>query len=415
MFLLKRFLTHFVETGKLTVIDAAKKVYHFGTGDGNAPEVAIALKSPGLARKLALRPELYLGEAYMNGELEIVRGTLPDLLDLCGRNLSRHSHAACGALKRATIFLVQRLTQWNSMTRARRSVAHHYDLAHDLYASFLDRDLQYSCAYFREPQIDLDQAQTAKRMHLAAKLLLKRNHRVLDIGCGWGGLAIDLARRAQVRVDGITLSREQLAHAIQRARTAGVAEDVRFFFKDYRSLQGCYDRIVSVGMFEHVGAPYYRVFFRKVHDLLAPDGVAVLHSIGASDGPGVGNPWIRKYIFPGGYVPALSEVLPAVESAGLVVTDVEILRLHYAETLKKWRERFLGNWDTIKYLYDDRFRRMWEFYLASSEMAFRHAGLMVFQMQIARRQEAVPLTRDYLFDYERAAQTRTDTPCDCAA
>jgi cyclopropane-fatty-acyl-phospholipid synthase len=307
------------------------------------------------------------------------------------------------------------MTQWNTQRRANRNVVHHYDLSRALYESFLDTDMQYSCAYFRSPQDTIDEAQRAKRTHLAAKLLLRRNQRVLDIGSGWGGLAIDLAKRAQVRVDGVTLSHEQLRLADERAGRAGVGADVRFHLKDYRTLEGCYDRIVSVGMFEHVGVPFYPAFFGKIRDLLAPDGVAVVHAIGSIDGPGIGNAWIRKYIFPGGYVPALSEVLPAVEESGLFLTDIEILRLHYAETLRQWRQRFLDNWKTIEALYDARFRRMWEFYLAASEMSFRVGGLMVFQLQLAKDRAAVPLTRDYITDYERAAAVRPYPPLSAVA
>ncbi len=400
MVLLKRFLRKFVRVGRLTVIDVDGKRYVFGERSGDAPEVTVALKNRRLHWKLLLHPSLYLGEAYMDGALVLAQGSIEDLLDLCIRNMMLHARLRRNVFLRLAIHLVQRITQWNSMARASRNVAHHYDLAHELYESFLDSDMQYSCAYFRSSQTTLDDAQRAKRAHLAAKLLLRRNQRVLDIGSGWGGLAIDLARRAQVRVDGVTLSHEQLALASKRAEATGVGEDVRFHLKDYRTLQGRYDRIVSVGMFEHVGVPFYPTFFDKVRDLLAPDGVAVVHSIGSMDGPGVGNAWIRKYIFPGGYIPALSEVLPIVEASGLVVTDIEILRLHYAETLRHWRQRFLANWDTIKSLYDERFKRMWEFYLAASEMSFRHGGLMVFQLQLARDQTAVPLTRDYIFEAE---------------
>jgi cyclopropane-fatty-acyl-phospholipid synthase len=274
-----------------------------------------------------------------------------------------------------------------------------------LYASFLDQDMQYSCAYFPTEHATLEEAQAAKRKHIAAKLLVERNQKVLDIGSGWGGLAIELAKQNDVRVDGVTLSHEQLHHARGRAESAGVSHSVRFELKDYRTLDKVYDRIVSVGMFEHVGAPYYPDFFAKIRSLLSSDGVALIHAIGSITGPGFGNSFIRKYIFPGGYVPALSEVLPAIEGSGLIVTDIEILRLHYADTLRHWRERFLMNWDSIKHLYDDRFKRMWEFYLAGCEMSFRYDGLMVFQIQLAKTQTAVPLTRDYIHQFEQQHST----------
>ncbi|MGB8365211.1 MAG: cyclopropane-fatty-acyl-phospholipid synthase family protein [Rhizomicrobium sp.] len=403
MFLFGIFLSKFIKTGQLVVIDAHGRLHRFGPGESDTDPVTIVLSDPALHWKLALHPSLYLGEAYMDGTLTMARGSMSDLLELCGKNTTLRGVQRRRFWGRVLIQVMHRLTQWNSLSRSRRNVAHHYDLAQDLYKSFLDSDMQYSCAYFPLPHATLDEAQKAKREHIAAKLLLKRNQKVLDIGCGWGGLAIDLARRADVRVDGVTLSPEQLQFAKERAEAAGMNHGVHFELRDYRNLNGTYDRIVSVGMFEHVGAPYYHPFFRKLHDLLTPDGVALIHSIGSMDGPGFGNSWIRKYIFPGGYAPALSEVLPAAEASGLIVTDIEILRLHYAQTLKLWRERFLQNWDAISHLYDDRFKRMWDFYLVASEMAFRYGGLMVFQIQLAKNQHTVPLTRDYISDFEQSA------------
>jgi len=293
-------------------------------------------------------------------------------------------------------YLYRRLTQLNWRRRARRNVAHHYDLDDRLYSLFLDADRQYSCAYFETPDQSLDDAQLAKRRHLAAKLLTQAGQRVLDIGCGWGGLALYLAENCGAQVTGITLSEHQLAAARVRAAEKGLAATADFRLQDYREVAGPFDRIVSVGMFEHVGVGFYEEFFRKCRAALADDGVMLLHAIGRSEGPSVTNPWIGKYIFPGGYIPALSEVLPAVERAGLMVTDIEILRLHYAETLKAWRQRFLAHRDEVERIYDRRFVRMWEFYLAASEMAFREQGLMVFQMQLTKRQGVVPMTRDYI-------------------
>jgi cyclopropane-fatty-acyl-phospholipid synthase len=297
--------------------------------------------------------------------------------------------------------LLRRLHQYNPAHRARANVAHHYDLSDTLYGLFLDADRQYSCAYFTHEHDDLDQAQRDKKRHLAAKLLLEPGVRVLDIGSGWGGLGMYLAEAGAAEVVGITLSEEQLKVSRERAARAGLDDRVRFELCDYRALDGKFDRIVSVGMFEHVGLRHYPEFFAAVRDLLCEDGVAVLHSIGRADGPGATNPWLRKYIFPGGYSPALSEVLPVVERLGLWVTDIEILRLHYAETLRLWRRRFLANRARIAELYDERFCRMWEFYLVGSELAFRRMGHMVFQLQLAKRQDAVPLTRDYITDWER--------------
>jgi cyclopropane-fatty-acyl-phospholipid synthase len=297
---------------------------------------------------------------------------------------------------------MRRLRQHNPIGRARSNVAHHYDLKDTLYELFLDKDRQYSCAYFQTGNDTLEAAQANKKRHLAAKLLLKPGHRVLDIGSGWGGLGLYLAQIERVDVTGVTLSVEQHKVSNERAKDMGLAERVRFNLRDYRSDTGCYDRIVSVGMFEHVGAGHYDEFFGKLKTLLKDDGVAVLHSIGRMEPPDSTNPWLRKYIFPGGYSPALSEVLAAIERAGLWVTDIEILRLHYAETLKEWSRRFQTNREGIKSLYDERFCRMWEFYLTACEMSFRYFDQMVFQIQLARRQDAVPLVRDYVTDWERS-------------
>jgi cyclopropane-fatty-acyl-phospholipid synthase len=306
---------------------------------------------------------------------------------------------------RALRRLKRRLDQFNPAALAKAHVAHHYDLSGALYDQFLGADKQYSCAYFPQAGLSLEAAQLAKKRHIAAKLCLDRpGLEILDIGCGWGGLALDLACNESARVLGITLSEEQIAVARKRAGAAGLEKSCRFELVDYRQLRGRYDRIVSVGMFEHVGAPHYDAFFTQVRSLLAEDGVMLLHTIGRSDGPGSTNAWIAKYIFPGGYAPSLSEIAAAVERSGLVITDVEVLRLHYAETLRHWRDRFMANRGKVAQLYDERFCRMWEFYLAGSEMAFRHDGEVVFQIQLARRQDATPLTRDYMLEAERSSR-----------
>jgi cyclopropane-fatty-acyl-phospholipid synthase len=298
--------------------------------------------------------------------------------------------------------LVRRLHQYNPVARSQKNVAHHYDLSSELYALFLDSDRQYSCAYFRDPGDDIETAQRAKLRHIAAKLRLRPGLKVLDIGSGWGGLALYLAETYGVDVTGLTLSAEQHKLATQRAAAAGLSDRVRFLMRDYREADGLYDRIVSVGMFEHVGVNQYGAFFDRVHRLLNPDGVALLHTIGRSDGPGATHPWVRKYIFPGGYSPALSEIVPVVERAQLWLTDVEVLRLHYAETLRLWRQRFLANRERVRALYDERFCRMWELYLVGAEIGFRRQGLVNFQIQIAKAVDAVPLTRDYMLEDERA-------------
>jgi cyclopropane-fatty-acyl-phospholipid synthase len=350
---------------------------------------------------LILNPDLAFGEAYMDGALVVEDGDIYDFLNLCFSNLGWSSGHGLRRLRTSVKRLVRRVSQHNPIPIARANVAHHYDLSDTLYELFLDADRQYSCAYFVSPDDTLECAQEQKKRHLAAKLLLRPGQRVLDIGSGWGGLGFYLGQVADVDVTGLTLSTEQHAYAQRRANEIGVGDRVRFLLKDYREEDNQYDRIVSVGMFEHVGVGHYREYFEKVRDLLEDDGVALIHTIGRADGSGAANAWINKYIFPGGYVPALSEILPAIERAGLYVTDIEVLRLHYAETLKAWRQRFNANRARVAELYDERFCRMWEFYLAGCEAAFRHGGLVNFQIQLSKRIETVPLTRSYIFEQER--------------
>jgi cyclopropane-fatty-acyl-phospholipid synthase len=383
-----------VRSGKLRITTARGS--SFILGDGSGRSAAIRFTSSAAERAVLTNPSLCFGEAYMDGGFVVEQGSIADVLAIV---LGQHREPGSPPFSRLQ-WLVRyprrRINQFNRRSRARRNVAHHYDLDGRLYALFLDADRQYSCAYFESAEQSLDDAQLAKKRHLAAKLLLGVDQRVLDIGCGWGGLALYLAELCEARVTGITLSQQQLALARERAAEKRLSEKVTFLLRDYRDITGTFDRIVSVGMFEHVGVGFYDRFFQKCAALLADDGVMLLHSIGRSEGPSVTNPWIAKYIFPGGYIPALSEVLPAVERAGLLVTDIEILRLHYAETLKAWRERFLAHREQVERLYDARFIRMWEFYLAASEMAFREQAMMVFQLQLTKRQGIVPMTRDYI-------------------
>ncbi len=393
--LLRGALAH-IRRGNLKITSATGTVMR--VGDGTGPPISVRFTSRAAQWSALFDPELRFGEAYMDGTFVVEQGSIADFLGLVAREEAAAPPwaAPLAMMRRAW----RRLCQLNWRSYARSNVAHHYDLDHRLYSLFLDSDRQYSCAYFEAPGESLDDAQLAKKRHLAAKLLVRPGDRVLDIGSGWGGLALYLAEFCRARVTGITLSSEQLEAARARAGEGGLARDVDFSLTDYRDVESPFDRIVSVGMFEHVGVGFYDTFFRKCAELLAQDGVMVLHSIGRSVSPSATNPWIRKYIFPGGYIPALSEVLPAIERAGLVVTDLEVLRLHYAQTLAAWRERFLAHRDDVKRIYDARFVRMWEFYLACSEVGFRYFGLMVFQVQLARRQDAVPLTRDYLAEAE---------------
>jgi cyclopropane-fatty-acyl-phospholipid synthase len=401
--LLASVLSQVIRTGRLVVIDARGNRHVFEGRPGSS--ATVRLRDPTLHWRLLLRPRLYVAEAYVDGTLTIEEGSLYDFLDVLVSNDVAQPHELM-RLGRAVALSVRRVYQLNPVWRARRNVAHHYDLSEQLYELFLDRDRQYSCAYFRTPEDDLETAQENKKRHIASKLLLRPGQKVLDIGSGWGGLALYLAGECNVEVTGLTLSEEQLKVAQRRAAAAGLADRVRFQLRDYREETGQYDRIVSVGMFEHVGVNHYPAFVAKLNALLAPEGVALLHSIGRRDGPDTTNPWLRKYIFPGGYSPALSEVVPVVERAQLWITDIEILRLHYAETLRHWRRRFEQNRERICGLYDERFCRMWETYLVGSELAFRHNAHLVFQMQLAKSIDAVPLTRDYMVEWERAHSPR---------
>jgi len=391
--LLSIFMQRFIREGSFTVTTAGGKRYTFG--DGSGPPIAVRFTGAKAQRSVLLNPELRLGEAYMDGTFVVEQGAIADVLALLLRQ-ERIAVPKWALPWRLVRRLFRRLRQFNPRSRSLRNVAHHYDLDGRLYALFLDADQQYSCGYFDTPDSSLDDAQLAKKRHLAAKLLVEPGSKVLDIGCGWGGLALYLAAVAGARATGITLSREQHARASQRALEYGRTNDAIFHLEDYRDVVGRFDRIVSVGMFEHVGVGFYDTFFRKGAQLLDDNGVFLLHTIGRSGPPSVTNPWIGKYIFPGGYIPALSEILPAVQRAGLIVTDIEVLQLHYAYTLKAWRERFLAHREEVERLYDARFVRMWEFYLASSEMAFRESDMVVFQVQMAKRKGVVPQTRDYI-------------------
>src|SRR5215469_6164211 len=391
-------LPRVIRIGRLTVIDAAGRTHVFKDLPG--PSATVRLHDPKLHWKLLLNPRLLVPEAYMDGTLTIEEGSLYDFLDVVTKNEAALANRLLIQVEDALRRVVRYIHQYNPVARSRRNAAHHYDLSDQLYELFLDRDRQYSCAYFRNGTDHLETAQLDKKRHLAAKLLILPGQRVLDIGSGWGGLALYLAGECGADVTGLTLSVEQHKVATRRAAAAGLSDRVRFYLRDYREEAGQYDRIVSVGMFEHVGVNHYGAFFTRLKSLLAPDGIALLHSIGRKDGPGSTSPWIRKYIFPGGYIPALSEVVPVAERRNLWVTDIEILRLHYAKTLRAWRSRFERNRDRVREIYDERFCRMWEMYLTGSEIAFRRQGLMVFQMQLAKAVDAVPLTRDYIVDWE---------------
>jgi len=391
--LLDAILSRLVAAGRLTVRFPDGSVRTYGARPG--PEAGFVLRSAAAVRGLVANPGLAFGERYMDATLAPLGCDIHDVLALLFLNMEHGSHPV-GALVNLARTAGRRVSQFNPAARARRNVAHHYDLNGALYSLFLDEDRQYSCAYFERGDETLEQAQLAKKRHVAKKLLLRPGLEVLDIGCGWGGMAITLAQEHGVRVTGITLSEEQLGVARARAQAAGLSDRVRFELADYRGLDRRFDRIVSVGMFEHVGVGHFGEFFGVVRRCLAEDGVALVHAIGRSDGPGATNPWLAKYIFPGGYSPALSEVFAAVERSELYGTDCEILRLHYAETLRHWRTRFAHNRARIAALHDERFCRMFEAYMSGSEAAFRRLGVFVWQMQLTRSVDAVPLTRDYM-------------------
>lgn len=397
--LLEFLLRRFVRRGTLRYTTARGSV--FTVGDGTGKPVAVRFLTKSAEYGVLLDPELKLGEAYMDGTFVVEEGSIADVLEILALQTPDGAPPRWARIQWILRFIKRRIAQFNRPKRSQQNVAHHYDLDGRLYSLFLDADRQYSCAYFEHPEQSLDDAQLAKKRHIAAKLGLAPgygpNLRVLDIGSGWGGLALYLAEAGGAKhVTGVTLSREQLACATGRASEKGLKSKVDFRLQDYRDLDETFDRIVSVGMFEHVGVGYYDKFFEKAAELLDDKGVMLLHTIGRSEGPNVTNPWIAKYIFPGGYIPALSEVMPSIEKSGLLVTDIEILRLHYAETLKAWRDRFLAHREDAERLYDRRFVRMWEFYLAASEMAFRGQAMMVMQFQLTKRQDVIPMTRDYI-------------------
>ncbi|MDR3407589.1 MAG: cyclopropane-fatty-acyl-phospholipid synthase [Methylovirgula sp.] len=401
-----RFVAAIIKTGSLEIETASGTRFHVGDDSGQGPRLRFA--DNGALTAVVAHPTLHFGELFMDGRVTVENGTIYDVLAVICRNINNLEHIWW--LQALTILhgRLQHIFKYNSSTRARRNVAHHYDLDRRLYQLFLDADLQYSCAYFENAEATLDEAQLAKKRHIAAKLLVEPGERVLDIGCGWGGMALYLARVCGAKVTGITLSREQLAFARDRAAEARQTA-VEFRLQDYREIDERFDKIVSVGMFEHVGPEYYDAYFQQVAKLLSPDGVALIHTIGTGCVQYEPDAWITKYIFPGGYIPALSTVMPSIERAGLYVTDIEVLRLHYAETLRLWRERFLAHRAEALALYDERFCRMWEYYLAASECTFRYTGEVVFQFQLAKKVETVPQTRDYIPRREAELRRRDST------
>ena len=421
MALIDLLLARGVHRGQLTRIDHRGNVRTFGTPDPDPdfPNVTVRLTDSSVGRDIALQPGLGAGEAYMDGRLVMEEGEVFDLVRLLKANSAYESHnrALDPVLPLRMLGQVKhRVDRINMARRSKKNVAHHYDLSDRLYDLFLDADRQYSCAYWTDPDDEtLDRAQLDKKAHIVAKLAIRPGMRVLDIGCGWGGMALYIHEKTGADVCGITLSEEQLKVARRRAEEAGVSHKVRFELIDYRAMEGQFDRIVSVGMFEHVGPPQYRTFFRKCRDLMNDDGVMLLHSIGRLGRPGVTDDWTTKYIFPGGYNPALSEIARAYEGLKMFMTDVEVLRLHYAYTLERWYRRTVAARDQIVALYDERFYRMWQFYLSGAYAAFRSGGLVNYQLQFTKNRHTLPITRDYMIDAERALGVGALSPAHAGA
>ena len=382
--------------GKLVVTNYKGKTFHFGTG---SDLVKIRLTNKSIENKLFRNPSLYLGEGYMNKEIVIEEGTLDDFLKIITASYNDYmSNNFVFKMYESISTFFKSFQQINKLVRSKENVAHHYDIDEKMYKLFLDKDMQYSCAYFHNQNIGIDQAQFDKKKHIIEKLQIKEGMSVLDIGCGWGGMAIQIAKDTGARVKGITLSENQFATAKKRAHEEGLADKVTFALQDYRNEKDTYDRIVSVGMFEHVGVDYFPAFFSKTYEILKDTGVFLLHTIGQSTKPSATSPWIRKYIFPGGYIPSLSEVLKETEKQNIIVTDIEILRMHYAHTLDHWYKNTMQHKETIVKMFDEKFLRMWEFYLLISKYSFINMGNVVFQIQIAKNINNLPLTRNYIYN-----------------
>lgn len=401
MKMLNGMMARFIKVGQMTVIDADGNSHVHGPGGKGTPHVTIKLHDRALHRSLFLNPELRAGEAYMDGTLTIEDGNLRDLLGIFAHNRESLRKYPLQKLLKGYLKKIKRWHQRNQTAASRKNVQHHYDLSNDFYKLFLDEDMQYSCGYWPKPGLTLEAAQELKKAHIAAKLNLKRGMRVLDIGCGWGGMSIFIAQKYGCEVVGVTLSDEQHKLAKERVKAAGLSDKVDIRIQDYRHVQEKFDAVVSVGMFEHVGIAHYKEYFSAIRELLTDEGCALVHSIGRKGGPGTTGAWIRKYIFPGGYSPALSETFAEIEKAQLWVTDCEIWRLHYAETLLEWETRFQANRKKVAEMFDEKFCRMWEFYLIVSEFTFRHGKHMNFQIQLSKTVGALPLSRDYMIEAER--------------
>ena len=393
---LVRFLNNLFKKGGFVLVDANSKKYIIGNPDNTKP-LTLKLLDKNLNLKLLINPDLYFGEAYTDGSLVIENGTITDFLELAFKNIGRNEINLSGYFLKKIKGTIRYLTKFNSANRSKKNVAHHYDISDDLYNLFLDPKRQYSCGYFKDSNDNLETAQINKINHIIKKLNLKPNQKVLDIGSGWGHLAIEIAKQSKCEVTGITLSENQYKYANEKTKEYNLENQVKFKLCDYRNLKEKFDRIVSVGMFEHVGRKFYKTFFKQVNNLLNDDGLALIHTIGSINQPRDPQPWITKYIFPGGYTPSLSEVAGPIEKSGLITSDIEVLRGHYSYTLRNWKENCIKNKSKIIEMFDERFFRMWEFYLSSCEMAFKWGDQVVFQFQLTKKLTTAPNTRDYIY------------------
>ena len=393
---LARYLNKLFQKDGFLLIDANSNKYIIGTPKDNKP-ITVKILDKKLHYKLFFRPDLYFGEAYSNGDIQIENGSLTDFLDIALMNIGRGELNFFSMLINKLYGSYRYLTNFNFIKKSKMNVAHHYDLSDDLYSLFLDPKKQYSCGYFINENDTLEDAQNNKIQHIIKKLNIKPNQKVLDIGCGWGSLAIDIAKSNNCEVTGITLSENQFNYCVKKAKKLNLENQVTFKLIDYRQLDEKFDRIVSVGMFEHVGRKFYKNFFKKIDNLLNDDGVSLVHTIGSVNPPRDPHPWITKYIFPGGYTPSLSEVVTPVEKAGLIVSDIEVLKLHYSHTLRHWKENCIKNKIKIINMFDEKFFRMWEFYLASCESAFKWGDQVVYQFQLTKNYMSTPNTRDYIY------------------
>ena len=393
---LTRFLENLIKEDGFVLIDANTKEYIIGKPNKINP-IKIRLLDKSLHYKLLFLPELYFGEAYADGSLVIENGTLTEFLDIAMKNIGRSEINSFSKIIKKIKGTYRYFTNFNLAYKSKKNVAHHYDISEKLYDLFLDKNRQYSCAYFKKETDSLEIAQNNKIDHIIKKLNLKPNQKVLDIGSGWGTLAIEIAKKSQCEVLGITLSENQLEYSNKKVKQLNLENQVSYKLMDYRELDEKFDKIVSVGMFEHVGRKFYNTYFKKVSNLLKKDGIALIHTIGSIDSPRDPHPWISKYIFPGGYTPSLSEIVPSIEKSGLIISDVEVLRMHYSHTLRNWKERFLGKKEEVLAMFDEKFFRMWEFYLTGCEMAFKWGDQVVFQFQLSKELTSVPNTRDYIY------------------